>query len=69
MSNRVNLNSQGNKKLELLSQGTYDFQNFGDETLFITDHADVKKSAPHRFAYKIIAQKALFCGKFTSSNE
>ena len=40
-----NLNPQGNEKLELFSQGTYDVQNFGNETLFIADHEDVKKSA------------------------
>ena len=36
-----NLNSQGN---ELFSQGIYDFQNLGNETLFIADYENVKKS-------------------------
>ena len=40
-----NLNSLGNKKFELFSQGIYDCQNFETENLFITDHEDVKKSA------------------------
>ena len=33
-----NLNSQGNEKFELFSWGTYDFQNFGNKTLFIADY-------------------------------
>ena len=38
-----NLNSQGNEKFDVLSQGTYDIQNLGNETLFIADHESVKK--------------------------
>ena len=37
-----NLNSQGNEKFDLFSQGTYDFQNLGNETLFIADYENVK---------------------------
>ena len=40
-----NLNAQGNEKfLKLFSQGTYGYQNFGNETLFIADYEIVKKS-------------------------
>ena len=39
-----NLNSQGNEKFELLSQGAYDFQNLGNETLFVADNEDIKIS-------------------------
>ena len=38
-----NLNSQGNEKVEFFSQGTYNFQNFRNETVFIPDYEDVKK--------------------------
>ena len=38
---------------ELFSQGTYDFQNLGNETLFIADHENVKKSAFHWLAAKL----------------
>ena len=40
-----NLNSQGNAKFELFSQGTYDFQNFRNKILFIANYKHVKKSA------------------------
>ena len=36
-----NLNSQGNEKFELFSQGTYDFKNSVNETLFIADYEDI----------------------------
>ena len=39
-----NLNSQGNEEFELFSQGTYDFQNFRNEILYIADHDDIKNS-------------------------
>ena len=39
-----NLSCQGNEQFELFSQGTYNFQNLGNETLFIADHKNVKKS-------------------------
>ena len=40
-----NLNSQGNGKFQIFAEGTYDFQNLENETLFIADHKIVKKSA------------------------
>ena len=40
-----NLNSQGSEKFELFSQGTYDFQNVGNETPFIADYKDIKMSS------------------------
>ena len=40
-----NLSSLGNEKFELFSQGTYDFQNVGNETLFIADYEDIKISS------------------------
>ena len=40
-----NLNSQGNEKLELFSQLTYDFQNYRNETLFIADYKMLRN--PH----------------------
>ena len=48
-----NLNSQGNEKLKLFSQGTYDFENFRNGTLFIADLEDVKKSAFDQLAAKL----------------
>ena len=49
-----NLNSQGDKKSDLFSQGTYDFQNFGNETSFNTsDYENVKKSAFDWLAAKL----------------
>ena len=36
-----NLNSQGNEKFELFSQGYYNFQNLGNETLLIADYEDI----------------------------
>ena len=47
-----NLNSQVNEKFELFSQLTYEFQNLVNETLFITDHKNVKK-----FAFDWLAAK------------
>ena len=38
-----NLNSQGIEKFELFSQGTYDCQNLGNETMFVADYENVKK--------------------------
>ena len=38
------LNSLGNEKLELFSQGTNNFQNFENKTLSIADYKNVKKS-------------------------
>ena len=40
-----NLNSQGNEKFEFFSQAAYDFRHLGNETLFIADHQNAKKSA------------------------
>ena len=40
-----NLNSQKNEKVELFSQVTHDSQDFGNKTLFIADHKNIKKSA------------------------
>ena len=37
-----NLNSRGNEKFELSSQGTYDLQSLGKEALFIADYEDVR---------------------------
>ena len=37
-----NLNSQRNEKFELFSQGTYDFQNLGNETQFIANYENIK---------------------------
>ena len=48
-----NLKSHGNEKLQPFSQGTYNFQNFGNATMFIADHEDVKKSAFDRLAAKL----------------
>ena len=48
-----NLNSQGNEEFELLSQGTYDFQNVGNETLFISDYEDIKSSVIQQLAVKL----------------
>ena len=48
-----NLNSLGNENLELFSQATCDFQNFGNETLFIAYRESVKKSAFDWLAAKL----------------
>ena len=49
----LNLNSQGNEKCELFSQGTYDFQILGNETLFMADYENVKKSTFDWLATKL----------------
>ena len=48
-----NLNFQGNEKLKLFSQETYDFQNLGNQTLLIVGHENVKKSAINYLAAKL----------------
>ena len=48
-----NLISQGNEKFKLLFQRTYDFQNLGNETVFIADYKNVKKSAFDLLATKL----------------
>ena len=40
-----NLNPDGNEKLELFSQRTYDVQNFGNETLFIAKYSEENNDA------------------------
>ena len=52
------LNSQGNEKFELFSQGTCDFPNFGNEPLLNADYENVKKSAFG--CCKILAQRKHF---------
>ena len=57
-----NLNYQGNEKFELFSQGIYDFQNLGNETLFIADHENVKKSAFDWLAAKLwVKESTILC--------
>ena len=48
-----NLNSYGNEKFELFSQETYDFQNLGNESLFVADYENVKKSTFDWLATKL----------------
>ena len=50
---------QGNKKFELFSQGTYNFQNFRNETLFIANYENVKKSAFDRLAEKLWLKESI----------
>ena len=64
-----NLNFQGNRKFEVFSQGTYDFQNFRNKTLFIADYEKVKKCAFDWLAAKLWLKKALFHGMFALLNE
>ena len=47
----LNLNSQGTKKVELFSQGTYNSQYLRLETLVIADYKYVKK--PVLFYWKL----------------
>ena len=49
----VNLNSQGNEKIELFSQETYDFQILGNEALIIAGYEDIKMSIFHLLAEKL----------------
>ena len=56
----LNLNSLGNKNLELFSQATYDFQNFGKKTLFIAYGESVKKSAFDWLAAKLCLKESTF---------
>ena len=51
------MNSQRNEKFELFSQGTHNFQNFGNETLFISDYEIVKKSTSDWLAAKLWLQE------------
>ena len=47
------LNSQGNEKFTLFCQGTYDFQNLGNEISFIADYEYIRKSAFGSLAGKL----------------
>ena len=65
---QFNLNSQGNEKLELSSQVTYDFQNL-EMNLFIADYEYVGKSAFGNWLAGKLWLKALFCGMLALLNE
>ena len=56
-------------KTRNLSQGTYDFQNFGNETLFIADHEDIKKFTFVCLPANYRSKKALLCEKFALLKE
>ena len=64
----LNLDSRGDKKIELSSQGTYNFQILGNETLIIADYKYTKI-----FNFAILDIKLLimttFCINFEPSIE
>ena len=64
-----NLNSQRDEKFELFSQGTYDFKNLRNETLFITDYETVKNPHLTGWLQNCGSEKAPVCGMFALLNE
>ena len=57
------------KHLNFPPKGTYDFQNLGNETLFIADHNNVKKSTFDWLAAKLWLKENTIFGMFALLNE